>query len=163
EWMDPYDGHPVVQEGTSTAAWESPTDGKLKEWFIAEGSVITKDATCIAIEEACGHEIQFQGLCAICGKDTTELDWSAEKPDSARAPINMTHDSTGLTVSSNLAVRVEHATQKRLLEQRKLSLVVDLDQTIIHACIEPTIGEWQSDPTNPNHEAVKDVKSFQLN
>jgi RNA polymerase II subunit A-like phosphatase len=40
--------------------------------------------------------------------------------------------------------------------------VVDLDQTIIHACIEPTIGDWQDDPNSPNHEAVKDVAKFQL-
>ncbi|RAL60670.1 hypothetical protein DID88_009988 [Monilinia fructigena] len=35
--------------------------------------------------------------------------------------------------------------------------------TIIHACIEPTVGEWQRDVNSPNYEAVKDVRSFQLN
>lgn len=40
--------------------------------------------------------------------------------------------------------------------------MVDLDQTVIHAAVEPTIGEWQRDPTNPNYDAVKDVGSFQL-
>ncbi|CAI4211690.1 unnamed protein product [Parascedosporium putredinis] len=139
-----------------------PGDGKLIEWRIREGATIEKDEACIVVEESCSHEVQFRGLCAICGKDMTEMDWSSEIPETSRATINMTHDNTGLTVSSNLAARVEHATQRRLLEQRKLSLVVDLDQTIIHACIEPTIGEWQSDPTNPNYESVKDVRSFQL-
>lgn len=145
------------------ASWTSPTEGKLKEWHLKEGATITRDGPCLVVEETCSHDIQFQGLCAMCGKDMTEVDWASEQPDSSRATIKMTHDNTGLTVSSSFAARSEHDAQKRLLEQRKLSLVVDLDQTIIHACIEPTIGEWQSDPSNPNHDAVKDVKSFQLN
>jgi RNA polymerase II subunit A-like phosphatase len=40
--------------------------------------------------------------------------------------------------------------------------VVDLDQTIIHATVDPTVAEWQKDPQNPNYDAVKDVKAFQL-
>jgi RNA polymerase II subunit A-like phosphatase len=48
------------------------------------------------------------------------------------------------------------------LESKKLSLVVDLDQTIIQATVEPTVAEWQKDPNNPNYEAVKDVQAFQL-
>ncbi|PKS12330.1 hypothetical protein jhhlp_001630 [Lomentospora prolificans] len=160
---DSFRGESREEEQVTLVSWEAPADGKLTEWRIREGETIEKDGPCMVIEESCSHEVQFQGLCAICGKDMTEIDWSSETPETSRATINMTHDNTGLTVSSNLAARVEHATQRRLLEQRKLSLVVDLDQTIIHACIEPTIGEWQSDPTNPNYEAVKDVRSFQLN
>lgn len=151
------------QEQTTIASWDSPTEGKLREWLIKEGATITGNKACLVVEESCSHDVQFQGLCAMCGKDVTEVDWASEMPDSSRATINMTHDNTGLTVSSSFAARSEREAQRRLLEQRKLSLVVDLDQTIIHACIEPTIGEWQSDPTNPNHDAVKDVKSFQLN
>lgn len=41
-------------------------------------------------------------------------------------------------------------------------MVVDLDQTIIHATVDPTVAEWQQDRNNPNHEAVKSVKAFQL-
>lgn len=40
--------------------------------------------------------------------------------------------------------------------------MVDLDQTIIHATVDPTVAEWQQDKENPNYEAVKDVKAFQL-
>ena len=41
-------------------------------------------------------------------------------------------------------------------------MVVDLDQTIIHATVDPTVAEWQRDPNNPNYSAVKDVQAFQL-
>ena len=40
--------------------------------------------------------------------------------------------------------------------------MVDLDQTVIHATVDPTVAEWQQDENNPNHHAVKDVQSFQL-
>jgi RNA polymerase II subunit A C-terminal domain phosphatase len=49
-----------------------------------------------------------------------------------------------------------------LLTSRKLSLIVDLDQTIIHATVDPTVGEWMQDRANPNYNAVKDVQAFQL-
>ncbi|KAL6887449.1 hypothetical protein HDV57DRAFT_360460 [Trichoderma longibrachiatum] len=153
EWVDE----------TTYTEFDSPAEGTLKEWRIQEGQTIAADMPCMTVEEACGHEVQIQGLCSLCGADMTEINWASEEKDTDRAMINMVHDQTGLMVSQNVAKRAEHDTQKRLLRQRKLSLVVDLDQTIIHACIEPTIGEWQRDPTNPNHEAVKDVKSFQLN
>lgn len=38
-----------------------------------------------------------------------------------------------------------------------------MDQTIIHATVDPTVAEWQQDVNNPNHPAVKDVRQFQLN
>lgn len=167
KWMrevgDSIAGNTWQEEETTVVGWDSPAEGTIKEWRLKEGMTFTRDAPCMVVEEACSHEIQFQGLCAICGKDMTEVNWASDQRDTQRATINMTHDQTGLMVSGDLAARAEHDTQKRLLRQRKLSLVVDLDQTIIHACIEPTVGEWMEDPTNPNYNAVKDVKKFQLN
>jgi RNA polymerase II subunit A-like phosphatase len=156
-------GETWEEEQVTVADWDSPADGEIQQWRIKEGEVIERDGPCLVVQEACPHDIQFQGLCAICGKDMTEVNWASESRDTDRAPINMTHDQTSLTVSALQAQRAEQELQHRLLGQRKLSLVVDLDQTIIHACIEPTIGEWQRDPSNPNYESVKDVKSFQLN
>ncbi|KAM7196251.1 carboxy-terminal domain phosphatase [Naviculisporaceae sp. PSN 640] len=151
------------EETTTTVVnWESPIDGELKKWFIKEGDVIKGDCPCMTVKEECPHDVQFSGLCARCGKDMTEVNWAADTRDADRAPISMVHDQTSLTVSKTQAVRTEETLQRRLLQSRKLSLVVDLDQTIIHACIDPTVGEWQRDPTNPNYESVKDVKTFQL-
>lgn len=144
--------------------FSSPADGVLKEWRpeIVEGAVIEKNIPCMTVEESCAHEVQIHGMCSICGQDMTEINWASEGTDTDRATVNMVHDQTGLMVSRDVAMKTEYDAQKRLLKRRKLSLVVDLDQTIIHACIDPTVGEWQSDPNNPNHDAVKAVKSFQL-
>lgn len=152
-----------LEEHTGYASWPSPVDGKLKSWKIKVGDVIKGDRPCAVIEEPCKHEVQFQGQCAYCGKPTDEIDWSTNRIATDRAPVRMTHDQANLTVSRERAAKTELLQQERLLKQRKLSLVVDLDQTVIHACIDPTVGDWQRDPTNPNYEAVKDVQSFQLN
>ncbi|KAL2017214.1 hypothetical protein VTK56DRAFT_2421 [Thermocarpiscus australiensis] len=166
KWMkevgDTIGGETWEEEQTTIVTWDSPTDGELKQWHIREGQFIEADGPCLAVKEACSHEIQFQGLCAICGKDMTEVNWAAESQDTDRAPISMVHDQTSLTVSAVQAQRTEQELQRRLLQSRKLSLVVDLDQTIIQACIDPTVGEWMKDPTNPNYESVKEVKTFQL-
>lgn len=74
----------------------------------------------------------------------------------------MIHDNTALTVSEDEATRAEEEVKRRLITSKKLSLVVDLDQTIIHATVDPTVAEWQKDPDNPNFKALKDVRAFQL-
>ncbi|KAJ0107482.1 fcp1-like phosphatase [Diaporthe amygdali] len=151
------------EEQTGFASWPCPTNGTLKSWDIRVGQVIPRSLPCVRIEETCIHDNQYGGMCLICGKSTDEIDFYTTQLDTARAPVQMIHDNVKLTVSLDRAAETELLQQKRLLEHRKLSLVVDLDQTIIHACIDPTVGEWQNDPTNPNHDAVKDVQSFQLN
>lgn len=40
----------------------------------------------------------------------------------------------------------------RLLGEGKLSLVVDLDQTVLHATVDPSVHEWLHDPKHPLHE-----------
>ncbi|KAI9641318.1 CTD phosphatase Fcp1 [Ciborinia camelliae] len=156
-------GEQWEEEQTSFGEWDSPSEGTIDKWLVKEGMTIERDRPVVDVEESCSHAIQFAGLCGICGKDMTEVSWASNSLDTDRARINMIHDQTHLTVSYDEASRAEEELQRRLLKNRKLSLVVDLDQTIIHACIEPTVGEWQRDVNSPNYEAVKDVRSFQLN
>jgi RNA polymerase II subunit A-like phosphatase len=92
----------------------------------------------------------------------TEVDYLTDERNIDRATVNMTHDNIALLVSHKEATRADEEAKHRLLEARKLALIVDLDQTIIHTTCERTIAEWQADPDNPNYEAVKDVRSFQL-
>jgi RNA polymerase II subunit A C-terminal domain phosphatase len=110
----------------------------------------------------------------------------------ARASIQMTHSANGPKVSLEEARRIDRETANHLLNTRKLSLIVDLDQTIVHATVDPTVGDWiaegeswearqaskgqskggesdsdessqdEDDEVNPNWEALKDVKKFRL-
>lgn len=43
------------------------------------------------------------------------------------------------------------------MSSKKLSLVIDLDQTILHATIDPAVEAWITDSSNPNYH-LKDVR-----
>ncbi|KAL4882830.1 hypothetical protein BJY04DRAFT_35756 [Aspergillus karnatakaensis] len=155
-------GNKVDVKRTFPTRFESTVDGTIVQWKISKGDIIDEPVEIVEIDEPCAHEVQYGGLCAECGKDMTEATYNTDVTDSMRAPIQMTHDNTALTVSEREAMRVEEDAKRRLLGDRKLSLVVDLDQTIIHAAVDPTIGDWMENPDNPNHAAVSDVRKFQL-
>ncbi|EGU12936.1 putative RNA polymerase II CTD phosphatase Fcp1 [Rhodotorula toruloides ATCC 204091] len=142
--------------------WESPVEGEVVSWAIKEGDVV-RDASrpVVQVKEPCTHDVQLNGLCALCGKDLTAIDYTGFS-DTSRATISMAHDIGGLTVSLEEAHRLEKATTARLLDAKKLSLIVDLDQTIVHATVDPTVGEWLQDPKNPNYKALEGVKRFKL-
>jgi RNA polymerase II subunit A-like phosphatase len=74
----------------------------------------------------------------------------------------MSHDTASLTVSLEEASRIEKQTSTRLLKEKKLSLIVDLDQTVIQATVDPTVGDWMFDEKNPNHAVLKDCERFRL-
>jgi len=57
----------------------------------------------------------------------------------------MTHSANGPTVSLEEARRIEQETATHLLKSRRLTLIVDLDQTIVHATVDPTVGDWISE------------------
>ena len=144
------------------AHFQSTLDGTVMNWRVWTGDVLRQPVDVIEVEEDCPHAIQFQGMCTVCGKDMTEVQAGSGTSDADRAPIRMDPNTQYLTISRDEANRIDEEAKRRLLASRKLSLVVDLDQTIIHAAVDPTIAEWQKDPGNPNYDAVKDVRSFQL-
>lgn len=76
-------------------------------------------------------------------------------------PFPLTH-APFCALDEQEAHRLESATTQRLLSNKKLSLIVDLDQTIVHATVDPTVGEWLKDPSNPNFGALKGVGKFKL-
>lgn len=96
--------------------------------------------------------------------------------NAARATIQMDHSAGGPYLSAEEASKFERETSENLLKQRKLTLVVDLDQTILHTTMDRTVGEWLADKSraieagtleeeeikNPNLSALDDVASFQL-
>jgi len=72
----------------------------------------------------------------------------------------MTHSAFGPTVSLEEAQRIERETAEHLLKSRKLSLIVDLDQTIVHATVDPTVGEWITEGENwEARQATKNAKT----
>lgn len=50
---------------------------------------------------------------------------------------------------------MENAEKFRLLGEKKLSLVVDLDQTVLHATVDSHFDELINNPDHPDYEHVK--------
>lgn len=122
--------------------WDCPVEGTIERWCVKNGDVITSDEKeVLRITEPCKHGIQMGGLCALCGKDMTQSDYTGFSNE-ARASIQMTHSANGPKVSLEEAQRIERETAEHLFNCRKLSLIVDLDQTIVHATVDPTVGDW---------------------
>lgn len=142
--------------------FESPYAGEIADLRVQKGDRVADDLTVVcAVREACDHQVQYGGLCAICGRELADKDYMGYS-ETQRAPIAMAHDTSGLTVSRTEAERLELRSHEQLLAQRRLILVVDLDQTVIHCSANPEIGKWLTDPESPNHDAVKGVHCFTL-
>ncbi|KAI7963933.1 hypothetical protein MJO29_004360 [Puccinia striiformis f. sp. tritici] len=156
-----------LESAPDIKTYESPIKGELIKWSIIEGQVLHehdgwRTRPIVSIKEPCTHAVQWHGQCAICGSDLTIGDYTGIS-ETSRASIPMSHGPSTLTVSVNEAERLENETRNRLLKAEKLSLIVDLDQTIVHATVDPTVGEWMVDPSNPNWKALQNVSKFQLN
>ncbi|KAL3234465.1 RNA polymerase II subunit A C-terminal domain phosphatase [Nakaseomyces bracarensis] len=136
--------------------FEAPFEGDLVSWNVDEHDEIPSPNIMICeVKRPCNHDIIYGGLCTMCGKEVSEY-------DQVDANIAISHNDTNLRVSRREARDLDNQIRTRLRKEKKLVLVVDLDQTVIHCGVDPTIGEWKNDPTNPNYDTLKDVKSFSL-
>lgn len=73
----------------------------------------------------CKHAVQFNSLCVFCGKDLSKSD--------EQATHYALHNTTNLKLSVEEAQKQSTASLTRLMSEKRLSLVIDLDQTILHA------------------------------
>ncbi|CAK6961077.1 RNA polymerase II subunit A C-terminal domain phosphatase [Scomber scombrus] len=112
---------------------KSDRAGVVKELCCQLGQVIPPGGVIIRIEE-CSHPIVMKGLCAECGQDLTQLqntNGNQQNPIST-ATVSMVHSVPELMVSSEQAEQLGREDQQRLYRNKKLVLMVDLDQTLIH-------------------------------
>ncbi|XP_032378948.1 RNA polymerase II subunit A C-terminal domain phosphatase isoform X2 [Etheostoma spectabile] len=112
---------------------KSDRAGVVKELCCQLGQVIPPGGVIVRVEE-CSHPIVMKGLCAECGQDLTQLqstNGNQQIPIST-ATVSMVHSVPELMVSSEQAEQLGREDQQRLHRNRKLVLMVDLDQTLIH-------------------------------
>lgn len=76
----------------------------------------------------------MKDLCAECGADLREeiTGDDGQKPVVSQASVPMVHCIPELKVCPELAEKIGREDEQRLLQDRKLALLVDLDQTIVH-------------------------------
>lgn len=76
----------------------------------------------------CIHATVIKDMCADCGADLRQ----DESNTQSEASVPMVHSVPELKVSHDQAQELGKADTARLLQDRKLVLLVDLDQTLIH-------------------------------
>lgn len=97
--------------------------------------------------QPCAHNIYIKGLCGDCG---IRLD----PPQSTS--VSMVHSVPELKVSEQRAKEIGTSDQERLIAERKLVLLVDLDQTILHTTHErveddPNVHSFNLWPGHPTY------------
>ncbi|KAI9598908.1 hypothetical protein BDF19DRAFT_429499 [Syncephalis fuscata] len=108
---------------------------------------------------SCSHEIIFAGMCAYCGVSVVEQ----SDPHDESTFVSISHDTSALRATRKHAEKLHQEETERLLSERRLSLIVDLDQTIVHAWDDPVIESWLVDENHPYHYAAKDIHRIILN
>ncbi|XP_004416646.1 PREDICTED: RNA polymerase II subunit A C-terminal domain phosphatase [Odobenus rosmarus divergens] len=107
--------------------------GVVRELCAQPGQVVAPGAVLVRLE-GCSHPVVMKGLCAECGQDLTQLQSKngQQQVPLSTATVSMVHSVPELMVSSEQAEKLGREDQQRLHRNRKLVLMVDLDQTLIH-------------------------------
>ncbi|XP_076276529.1 RNA polymerase II subunit A C-terminal domain phosphatase Fcp1 isoform X2 [Lasioglossum baleicum] len=125
--------------------------GRVTKLLAREGDII-QPGEVIMILEGCRHPTVMKDLCAECGVDlrVEGVGKESENIQISQASVPMVHSVPELKVCPELAEKIGKEDEERLLNDRKLALLVDLDQTIVHTT---------NDNVPPN---MKDVYHYQL-
>ncbi|XP_017015320.2 RNA polymerase II subunit A C-terminal domain phosphatase [Drosophila takahashii] len=143
------DGKPG--KGSSSASsstiqkYKSQRAGVVKKRLRKDGELLSKGDAILELSE-CIHTTVIKDMCADCGADLRQN----ENGQTSEASVPMVHTMPDLKVTQKLAQKLGHDDTRRLLADRKLVLLVDLDQTVIHT----------TNDTVP--ENIKGIYHFQL-
>jgi len=134
---------------STVVKFKSVVMGRVVRLLARPGDSLTPGSTpLLRFTGGCSHPTIMRDLCAECGADLRRLHTGPGQADTAK--VAMVHSIPELKVSNSEAKKIGLEDQGRLTVDRKLVLLVDLDQTLIHTT---------NDNIPPN---LKDVYHFQL-
>ncbi|CAP31399.2 Protein CBR-FCP-1 [Caenorhabditis briggsae] len=133
---------------------KTPCDGVVSFGKGLKPGVLLAKGQVIAVMAECRHDIVIKDMCGDCGKDLREKGGRAgQRKEQATANVSMIHHVPELIVSDSLAKEIGSADETNLITTRKLVLLVDLDQTIIHT---------SDKPMSVDAEKHKDITKYNL-
>ncbi|CAH1780493.1 unnamed protein product [Owenia fusiformis] len=138
--------------GKGTMRLRASNMGTVHELLVQEGSTVQNGKEILKLQ-GCLHPIVMKDMCAECGADLrkdSHVSAKHKETVDSEASVRMVHNIPELVISKEQAQELGKADEERLTKARKLVLLVDLDQTLIHTT---------NDNVAPN---LKDVKHFQL-
>jgi len=103
------------------------------------------------IEEECLHDTHFNGICVECLKDISYV-----------VSLNsyVSHCHPLLYVSRREASRIDSEITQKLLDNEKLALVLDLDNTLLHTITEDSVAELPKKFLDENTEGQDIIEIF---
>ena len=108
----------------------APHEGEIKSLDLKEGSRLQAITPQIAKVEFCPHSVVYGGLCALCGQIADPPHYNNVRAN--RLSVDE-QNSVALRISKKEAESVSSVAARRLFNMNKLSLVLDLDHTLVHA------------------------------
>uniref|UniRef100_A0A2A4JIK0 RNA polymerase II subunit A C-terminal domain phosphatase n=1 Tax=Heliothis virescens TaxID=7102 RepID=A0A2A4JIK0_HELVI len=113
--------------GTELKKYKAVRAGTILSIKVKEGDIVEPGGAVAELEE-CRHPTVMKEMCAECGADLR----TDEVTNRDVAVVPMVHSVPELKVSEELAQKLGREDADRLLKDRKLVLLVDLDQTLVH-------------------------------
>ena len=115
----------------------SSSVGLLHRILVWEGESLTASSILCEIEKNCDHPEVVCGMCTHCGENLQNDVTNAATGQAASVPIVL--GIPQILVSKKQAEDLAKEDKLRLLCQRKLALIVDLDQTLVHTSTDMNI------------------------
>ncbi|CAF1309344.1 unnamed protein product [Adineta steineri] len=132
-------------------SFPSPTSGIITKLYIHEMDVLSYSSI-IFEYEACRHSIIFKNLCGDCGIDLSQIKNTLLTSKHVNHVVPIEPSFSAIKFTAEIAAKYDREERNYLLRKRKLHLLVDLDQTLVHTT--NCVNHYPSSP---------DVVAFQLN
>jgi RNA polymerase II subunit A-like phosphatase len=129
----------------------SPISGIITKLNIHELDILSNDSNILEYEE-CRHTITYKSLCGDCGMDLKQLKSISTTTNSPRSVIWMEPSFPHVTITQDEALKYGCEEHNHFLRKRKLHLLIDLDQTLVH-----------TSNTKNHYPSSPDVIAYQLN
>ena len=122
----------------------------------------------IGVIEECLHPTFVDGMCVVCGTTRASLKENESKLSTSNV-TNSDNKTSQITVEGGITMTVSHRESQniglvdsgRLFEKKCLSLVLDLDHTLVHATSDARARQYL-DPANPQAAACGDIRTISL-
>lgn len=103
----------------------------------------------------CNHQLTFRGLCCNCGFDTTTIPEKVDK-------IKLDFLCPGVKANNKQFVleKIFKQDHKMMLQNKKLRLVIDLDETLIHSKEISKVNEKQNNVDTMDFEYCSETQSI---